>query len=345
MQTLAAEDAEKLRAFEQRMQTEGAAAFAAGPAPWDDWDDTGTLGTYQVWTDSTKPQPPTPHFKRPRKALSTRLLTGTAQLALLALLIGSAGVYLTIITPEPRVAGNGVQPPPIVLAGHAPLRAQTATTPVNRTPGEAPAQAEPVAFTNPTAATPAESDPESIPDEALAALAVEPSPEAPAAGDAGVEEALAMSLDTLPGTAAGPAVEAAAEPVAEAAEPVPAAEPDPVADRPQQLALLTPAIETLPENPAARPAPAQAARELTGTWVVNLASYNYESMAQRKLDTFRDKGVNAELVKITVKGKSMIRIRATGYQSRREAIDWIPLLEERLELKGAWVAKYEPGEE
>jgi hypothetical protein len=66
-------------------------------------------------------------------------------------------------------------------------------------------------------------------------------------------------------------------------------------------------------------------------------------MAKRKLAAFRDRGVDAELAKVMIKGKPMVRIRTTGYQSRREASDWVVLLEERLGLKGAWVAKYEPG--
>jgi hypothetical protein len=68
-------------------------------------------------------------------------------------------------------------------------------------------------------------------------------------------------------------------------------------------------------------------------------------MARRKLAVFRAKGVNAELVHVTVKGKPMVRIRTTGYKSFREAHDWVALLEERLELEGAWVAKYQPDEE
>jgi hypothetical protein len=345
MPTLAAEDAEKLRAFEQRIQLEGAAAFADGPAPWENWEDVGTLGTYQVWRDTTRHPPPE---RPPRKPLTTRLLTGLAQLAVLALLVGTAGVYLSIITPDQRLAGNGVQPPPIVLAGRPSLRPATAALPVNRSPAEAGTAVE-------AAATEA-AGPDTAP-----ALAMTTANQPPAAADVAatppvatvvplhLEQApdatrdLALALEDLPDTAAGPMIESVPAP----AEPDPSAQAGahdaPAADMPQQLALLTPAIDTLPEKPSAPPAPAQAARNLADTWVVNLASYNYESMARRKLATFRDKGVNAELVKITVRGKPMIRIRATGYQSRHEASDWIPLLEERLELKGAWVAKYEPG--
>jgi hypothetical protein len=49
-------------------------------------------------------------------------------------------------------------------------------------------------------------------------------------------------------------------------------------------------------------------------------------------------------VRVTVKGKRIIRIRTTGYRSRREASGSVPLLEKRLELEGAWVARYQQGE-
>ena len=85
--------------------------------------------------------------------------------------------------------------------------------------------------------------------------------------------------------------------------------------------------------------PPPAAQDAAGRWVVNLASYNRESTAQRMLDEFSDTGVTAELVKVTVNDKPMIRIRTTGHESYREARDWAALLEERLELNGAWVSK------
>jgi len=334
MQTIAVEDAEKLRAFEQRMQLEGADAFAAGPTPWEHWDDIGTLGTYQVWNDSARCTAPD---QPPREPLSSRLLTGVAQLSVLALLVGSAGVYLSIITPD-QVASSGIQPPPIVVAGRPGLRPASTALPVIRARPDTVADAMP-ASSEPDPAELAEPAP-----LAVVPLQLEPVPDTPAiaAADGESEEALAMALDRLPDTAAGPATEtASAQPVdAPPAPQSPAAQPIL-----QQIALLTAAIEPLPGNAADKPAPVQEVRELASTWVVNLASYNFESMAKRKLATFHDKGVNAELVHITVKGKPMIRIRTSGYKSFREASDWAALLEERLELDGAWVAKYQPGEE
>jgi hypothetical protein len=343
MQTIAVEDAEKLRAFEQRMQLEGADAFAAGPAPWEHWDDIGTLGTYQVWNDSVRYTAPE---QTPRQPLATRLLTGLAQLSVLTLLVGSAGVYFSIITPE-QVASSGIQPPPIVVAGRPGLQPVTTALPVIRARPDTVADTMP-ANDEPETGDTAEPAPLAV---TVVPLQLEPVPDTPAtaAGDAAPVEAFAMTLDTLPDTAAGPATETTtARTVAPPAQltDAPRMPHSPaVKSLPQQIALLTTASDPLPGNAAGRPAPVQEVRELANTWVVNLASYNFESMAKRKLAAFHDKGVNAELVRITVKGKPMIRIRTSGYKSFREANDWAALLEERLELDGAWVAKYQPGEE
>jgi cell division septation protein DedD len=105
----------------------------------------------------------------------------------------------------------------------------------------------------------------------------------------------------------------------------------------QQPAAMPATVTTT--TPAAEAKSAAAAQPASGVWVVNLASYNHESMAQRMLQEFKDKGVAAELVKVTVNDKPMVRIRTTGYGSFREASDWAALLEERLELDGAWVSR------
>lgn len=345
MPSIAVEDTEKLRAFEQRMQVEGAAAFAAGPAPWEHWDDVGSLDSCRFRRDThQRVTPETPS----RQPLTTRLLTGLAQVAVLALLIGSAGVYLSTVTPEP-VAVNGIQPPPIVVAGRPSLRPATGTLPVIREQHETVALALPAAGSAPGSGTP----PERIQMPALIeALQLERRPWPP--GDTlatAAAEDIAVRLDELPETAAGPApVSAPPATAASATDALRAKDrfvPDnpATASPPLQIALRTDAIDTLPGNPGGRPAPAKEVLDLASTWVVNLASYNHESMAQRKLKTFRDKGVNAELVHITVNGKPMVRIRTTGYTSFREASEWITLLEERLELEGVWAAKYAPDEQ
>jgi cell division septation protein DedD len=93
------------------------------------------------------------------------------------------------------------------------------------------------------------------------------------------------------------------------------------------------------KTPTAKAIPAITAPDTTGAWMVNLAACTRESTAKRMLEEFRDKGVTAELVNVTVNEQPMIRIRTGGYASFREASDWAALLEERLGLDGAWVSK------
>jgi cell division septation protein DedD len=90
---------------------------------------------------------------------------------------------------------------------------------------------------------------------------------------------------------------------------------------------------------AAAPSPSVTAAAPTGDWVVNLASYTYESMAIKKLAVFQAKGVNGEIEHTTVNGKSLYRIRVTGFESSRAARASIPDLQKTLGLKGVWIAR------
>jgi hypothetical protein len=145
------------------------------------------------------------------------------------------------------------------------------------------------------------------------------------------------ALDNLPPTAAGPAATVAEIP----------ADSDLQA---QDISVATgkdsPASETTvvalaePEPAAIAPSPAAAAAAApTGGWVVNLASYTYESTARKKLAAFQAKGVTGEIERITVNDKPLYRIRVTGFESSRSARASIPALQETLGLKGAWIAR------
>jgi DedD protein len=114
----------------------------------------------------------------------------------------------------------------------------------------------------------------------------------------------------------------------------------------RQVAMLAEAavppaagVSHTPADPEPGTPPLAASPPTTGDWVVNLASYTRESTAQRMLDKFKDKGVDAEIVTITINDKPMVRIRTSGYQSAKEARDWVPLLEERLGLNGVWISR------
>jgi cell division septation protein DedD len=152
---------------------------------------------------------------------------------------------------------------------------------------------------------------------------------------------MAATLEQLPPAAAGPATAAAdaADPAAETpADTSTPAQGMPPADTPAAGGTIVALAEPAPA--AAAPAPATAAAAATaGDWVVNLASYTYQSMARRKLAEFQSKGVNGEIEHVTVNDKPLYRIRVTGFASSRAARTSISSLEENLGLKGAWISR------
>jgi cell division septation protein DedD len=164
----------------------------------------------------------------------------------------------------------------------------------------------------------------------------------------------AATLESLPPAAAGSATTASdaasQEAGDEAGAQAPAATSD--SDTPaQDMDLTTPesplagdaenAVVAMAEAQpaAATPSPAAAAASPTGDWVVNLASYTYESMARKKLAVFEAKGINGEIERITVNDKPLYRIRVTGFESSRAARASIPDLQKTLGLEGAWIAR------
>lgn len=308
-------DSEKLRAFEERMSNEGAAGFADGPAPWEDWDDTSTPETWRGQEDTARTAPTR---RRPAKPYGQRLLTGITRLAVLALGVGIAGVYFTSGS-NPQLATNGIQPAPVMITampatGFPPLAVQDER--------QDSIMVDPNILPAPAAGRP---------EIAVVAMTADPQENAPAlqttaaTGD--------VPADTsLPETNAPPPAQETVQ--TETSESVAALQQPTTLPILRNVAMAT--RNTGQNTETIRTPTPQAG---AGNWVVNLASYNRESTAQRMLGTFRDKGVTAELVKVTVNDRPMIRIRTTGYENYREASDWAALLEERLELDGAWVSK------
>lgn len=343
-------DIDRLRAFALRMHYEGSAAFADGPAPWEQWSDSGTLGT---WQRHSEPAHPPARTKQPARSAGQRLLGGATRLLVLMLLVGIGGVYLDSATRAPLVV-SGVQPPPIgatmppvTVADATPAIAVDSST--DHIAGEletlpAPAAGSGTGLPAGTADT--------MPVEAPVTLAAASNlPDISTAASAVTEQAPETITPELPAPAAStpPAVTAAA-PASTDVPPVAtrdSSSPAQVASRPaetgtaDQVALLQPA----PGASLTGTAPAAHARGVTdkpaaeGEWVVNLASYAHESMARKMLEKFKAKGVDAELVTISVNDKPMVRIRTIGYQNAAEARDWVALLEERLGLEGVWISR------
>ena len=77
----------------------------------------------------------------------------------------------------------------------------------------------------------------------------------------------------------------------------------------------------------------------TGDWVINLSSYTWKSTANRKLAQFQQQGIDAEVFEVMIKDKPMYRIRVVGFENRHAAKAEIPVLEQKLELEGAWISK------
>jgi SPOR domain len=103
------------------------------------------------------------------------------------------------------------------------------------------------------------------------------------------------------------------------------------------------------EAPRTHARPVETAREVrqespprqtgTGDWVINLASYASESIAARKLADFGRKGVTAEQSVASVNGKTIYRVRITGFDTRKAARDRAESIRQQLGLKETWITR------
>lgn len=347
-------DFDKLRAFEMRMQTEGAAGFANGLEPWTHWQEPAEADSKRAWgCDREHEDAPT------GKTLCEKILSTMATLAVATLAVGIGGVYLSAQS-VPPLAQDGSQPPDTVATAdpapapadtgsviqptaelaatttsdtitivQAPRPARTATdTPVESL--EKPAADMPLVATNEIPVMQQQAANMAAPPSMSAMIStadITAGLPAPAAGSVGTD---ASSIDAMPAPAAAP-VSSDTDPGKPSSNPHAAKI---AREKPMAISMAASPVEP-------SPAAVKAAVEATGTgpWVVNISSYTYESMARRKLQEFRDKGVVAEVFPVTIKGKPMYRIRATGYDSRKEAKTWLSLLQDRLDVDSAWVSK------
>jgi cell division septation protein DedD len=358
-QSQAAPDPEKLREFEVRMHYEGVDAFAAGPSPWEHWEDAGTLGTWRRLDDS-------PHYRPhrhtpPERTTGQRLLGAVTRLLVLMLLVGIGGVYFSSTT-QPTKVISGIRPPPIRSAlprtrpdtrGANALANKLDTLPapaagllngpvVDVVPESVtpltPVPATTTARQEMTGTTPLEPATLPAPAGSLAERsAPQPSAVPPAPGAVTPPEPAPLQITQAETLDAAPAPLTPPSPVPPAAEPVPAPVSSPATITAPVVALLDDPGTT--ESPAQTLPPLSASNPGDGDWVVNLAAYRTEADARHALARFRNKGVEAELVHVTVHDRPLVRIRATGYHTAREARDWVGLLEERLGLEGVWISK------
>lgn len=77
----------------------------------------------------------------------------------------------------------------------------------------------------------------------------------------------------------------------------------------------------------------------TGGWAINLASYTNKEIASRKLADFNRKGVSAEQVAATVKGRTIYRVRVAGFDTHKAARAQAETIKRQLGLKETWITK------
>lgn len=334
-------DREALQAFAQKMQQEGAAGFAAGPTPWDSWDEfEERVGSQrQTWQGKVKP---VAERKAPSRNFGDRVLTTMTALAIVTLVIGIAGVFLTQ-QPAVQVAENNAQLP--------------STGPATTTEIQLPPE-EDIAFNDESiSAAPASPAADIITKIDMTAG---PSGDQPIGQDSNPalpailaeSDKLFTALDELPAPATGtvyrpsttppePAVEVVTEeppeiPEINMAEPEDNTPAEPI--QPSKASL--PDVHTEPGLlPARDISEIEQGINKGGEWSINLASYLKDSTAERMRKQFLDKGVATDLVTATVKGRTYYRLRVTGIENRNMALTQSTIIKQKLGLEETWITK------
>jgi SPOR domain len=127
---------------------------------------------------------------------------------------------------------------------------------------------------------------------------------------------------------------------------------EPAAELPREPVTSAPSPQTVIANTGAlqrQDKPVESATDIredgsrsqsgTGGWVINLASYASEGIASRKLADFKRKGVSAEQVVATVNGKTIYRVRVTGFDNYKAALAQAETIKRQLGLKETWITK------
>jgi len=331
-------DREALQAFAQKMQQEGAAGFAAGPTPWDSWDEfEERVGSQrQTWQGKVKP---VAERKAPSRSFGDRVLTTMTALAIVTLVIGIAGVFLTQ-QPDLQVAENYTQLP--------------STGPAITTEIQLPPE-EDIAFNDESIpAAPASPTTGSIirTDMAAAPFVEQPidqdsNPALPAILAEG--DNMFTALDELPAPAAGTIFSPSETPAEPAFEVVSEEPPELIITEPENSTPAEPVLlsKTNPPDAHTEPEqlPAQDVSEIQqgvnngGEWSINLASYLRDSTAEKMRQQFLDKGVATDMVTATVKGRTYYRLRVTGIENRDMALMQSTIIKEKLGLDEVWITK------
>ena len=235
-----------IRAFEEKMRTEGADGFAAGPHPWENWDVSGNAESNdRIWDNSALHEG---GRKRTRSGPGERLLNGLAMLALLALLVGIGGVYFSE-EPELTIAQQGVQPLPIIRKPRPVPAAEPTQPPSIRPAAPTGAQRMPAAATGaPESFTEAPPTPVmEVP--APAGRPVAPVPESPPGARAGADIAMAEAGEpAVIGAPSSAVSDVPAEDASDIAEPETQQAPE--APQTPEAIAVTPSADDMPLSTA-----------------------------------------------------------------------------------------------
>jgi len=321
-------DREALQAFAQKMQQEGADGFAAGPTPWDNWGEfEEQVGSQrQTWQGKVKP---VAERKAPSRSFGDRVLTTMTALAIVTLVIGIAGVFLTQ-QPAVQVAENNVQSP---------------STSPTITPEIQLPQEENIAFNDASvSATPASPAAGPSVDQSTDQDANPALPAKSAEGDK-----LFTALNDLPAPAAGTVYRPSETPAEPALEVVSEEPPELIIAEPENSTPAEPVLWSKTNLPDVHTEPELLpARDISenkqivnygGEWSINLASYLKLSTAEKMRKQFLDKGVAADLVTAIVNGKIYYRLRVTGIENKNMALIQSTIIKERLGLEDVWITK------
>jgi len=77
----------------------------------------------------------------------------------------------------------------------------------------------------------------------------------------------------------------------------------------------------------------------TDDWVVNLSSHAKEALARSEQARLQKAGIHAEIHTATIKNKTWYRIQVTGFATKNEAKERLREIEQRSDIKGAWIGK------
>jgi len=170
-----------------------------------------------------------------------------------------------------------------------------------------------------------------------------------------------VTADTYPGTPAMSPSESASDEAARAAgsqapsaigqdmPPTGELTPDMTKVPEDDATIAAPTVIAHAEAPQMHARPVESAREErhespprqsgTGDWVINLASYANESIAARKLADFESKGVAAEQSVASVNGRTIYRVRITGFDTHKAAKVRAKSIRQQLGLKETWITR------